>query len=151
AELDAVVADRPVWLERVDGHAGWANSAAMRIAGVTDATADPAGGRIERVAGSRKPAGVFVDAASGLIAAKVPVPRPAGRDLALQKTEEILFSNGAHPAADMGTTIEDWQSYRRAGDRAWLKTRTRAYAAGTGARELIAGLRPSPWLYDDKL
>src|SRR5690606_26102149 len=59
AELDAVVADRPVWLERVDGHAGWANSAAMRIAGVTDATADPAGGRIERVAGSRKPAGVF--------------------------------------------------------------------------------------------
>jgi len=35
ADLDTVVADRPVWLERVDGHAGWANGAAMRAAGVT--------------------------------------------------------------------------------------------------------------------
>ena len=47
-ELDAVVADRPVWLSRVDGHAAWANSAAMKLAGVTKATPDPAGGRIER-------------------------------------------------------------------------------------------------------
>ena len=46
ADLDAVVADRPVWLGRVDGHAGWANSAAMRQAGVTAQTASPEGGRI---------------------------------------------------------------------------------------------------------
>lgn len=151
AELDGVVADRPVWLERVDGHAGWANSAAMRIAGVTEATADPAGGRIERIAGTREPAGVFVDAATGLIAAKVPAPRPADRDLALQKAQEILLRNGVTAAADMGTTIEDWQSYRRAGDGGWLKVRIMAYAAGTGAMELIAGPRPSPWLYNDKL
>jgi hypothetical protein len=43
AELDAVVSDRPVWLERVDGHAGWANSRALAMAGVTAATKDPAG------------------------------------------------------------------------------------------------------------
>jgi predicted amidohydrolase YtcJ len=57
AELDAAVADRPVWLERVDGHAGWANTAALTVAGVTAATADPAGGRIERLpATARRPA-----------------------------------------------------------------------------------------------
>jgi len=44
AELDAVVGDRPVWLTRVDGHAGWANSKALAAAGLTAATRDPAGG-----------------------------------------------------------------------------------------------------------
>ncbi|RYD86933.1 MAG: amidohydrolase, partial [Sphingomonadales bacterium] len=43
AELDAAVGDRPVWLERVDGHAGWANSRALALAGVTAASKDPAG------------------------------------------------------------------------------------------------------------
>src|SRR3546814_11180362 len=38
ADIDSVVADRPVWLERVDGHAGWANSAPMRTARVTAET-----------------------------------------------------------------------------------------------------------------
>lgn len=151
AELDAAVADRPVWLERVDGHAGWANSAALRAAGVTAQTADPAGGRIERLAGGREPAGVFVDAATGLVASKVPQPRPEDRDLALQKAQDILLRNGVTAAADMGSTIEDWQSFRRAGDGGWLKVRIMSYAAGTDAMELIAGPRPSPWLYDDKL
>jgi predicted amidohydrolase YtcJ len=40
------VGDRPVWLERVDGHAGWANSAALKAAGITAATKAPAGGTI---------------------------------------------------------------------------------------------------------
>src|SRR3546814_9105682 len=48
AELDAVVSDRPVWLARVDGHAGWANSQALQRAGITAGTADPVGGRILR-------------------------------------------------------------------------------------------------------
>ena len=39
AELDAIVSDRPVWLQRVDGHAGWANSVALQTAGISAATA----------------------------------------------------------------------------------------------------------------
>lgn len=151
AELDAAVADRPVWLERVDGHAGWANTEAIRIAGVTEATADPVGGRVERLPGTRKPSGVFVDAATALVASKLPEPRPEDRDLALQKAQGILLRNGITAAADMGTTIQDWQSYRRAGDGGWLKVRLMTYAAGTGAMELIGGPGPSPWLYDDRL
>ena len=151
AELDVAVADRPVLLERVDGHAQWANTAALKAAGVTAATADPAGGRIERLAGSRTPAGVLVDNAGDLVQRAVPAPRPDDWDLALAKAQEILFRNGITAAADMGTTIEAWQAYRRAGDAGWLRLRIIGYAAGPEAMELIAGPGPTPWLYADRL
>jgi predicted amidohydrolase YtcJ len=149
ADLDAVVADRPVWLERVDGHAGWANSRAMQIAGVNATTKSPAGGRIEIAGG--KPSGIFVDMASELIAKHVPAPRPAERDLALAEAQKALLKVGITAIADMGTTIEDWQSYRRAGDDGWLSFRIFGYAGGIDNMVAIAGPRPTPWLYDDKL
>lgn len=151
ADLDSVVADRPVWLERVDGHAGWANSKAIELANVTSATRDPAGGRIERVGRTQAPAGVFVDAASALVQQVVPVPRPDDRDVALSLAQDQLLAHGITAATDMGTTIDDWQSFRRAGDAGWLKLRIMAYAAGPEAMELIGGPGPSPWLYQDKL
>lgn len=149
AELDAVVADRPVWLERVDGHAGWANSRAMEVAGITAATKSPSGGRIELAGG--KPSGIFVDAASELVAKHIPAPKPAERDLALAEAQKALLSVGITGIADMGTTIEDWQSYRRAGDDGWLSIRIFGYAGGIDNMVAIAGPRPTPWLYDDKL
>ena len=151
ADLDSVVADRPVWLERVDGHAGWANTKAIELANVTSATRDPAGGRIVRVGRTQAPAGVFVDAASALVQQVVPVPRPDDRDVALSLAQDQLLAHGITAATDMGTTIDDWQSFRRAGDAGWLKLRIMAYAAGPEAMELIGGPGPSPWLYQDKL
>lgn len=151
ADLDAAVSDRPVWLERVDGHAGWANTKAIELAGVTAATKDPSGGRIERLSGSQNPSGVFVDGASELVGRVVPAPRPDDRDVALSLAQDILLANGITAAADMGSTIEDWQSFRRAGDAGWLKVRIMAYAAGPEAMELIGGPGPSPWLYQDRL
>ncbi len=149
ADLDSIISDRPVFLERVDGHAGWANSRAMEISGVTAATKSPAGGRIEQIAG--KPSGIFVDAASELVGKNVPVPRPAERDFAFAKAQEILLSQGITAIADMGTTIEDWQSYRRAGDAGWLSVRIFGYAGGIDNMVAIAGPGPTPWLYEDKL
>jgi predicted amidohydrolase YtcJ len=149
ADLDVAVADRPVWLERVDGHAGWANSRALEIAGITAATKSPAGGRIEMVDG--KPSGIFVDMASELVAKHVPAPRPVERDLALAEAQQALLKVGVTAIADMGTTVADWQSYRRAGDEGWLSVRIFGYAAGIDNMVAIAGPRPTPWLYDDKL
>lgn len=149
AELDAAVADRPVWLERIDGHAGWANSRAMEIAGITAASKAPAGGRIE-LAGSR-PSGIFVDAATELVTRHIPPPRPVERDLALAEAQQALLKVGITAIADMGTTIEDWQSYRRAGDDGWLSIRIFGYAGGIDNMVAIAGPRPTPWLYADKL
>ena len=149
-ELDRAVSDRPVFLERVDGHAAWANTLALEAAGVTAKTADPKGGRIERLA-NRAPAGVFVDGATELVQKVVPEPRAADRDVALQAAQKILLSQGITAAADMGTTLLDWQTYRRAGDTDQLRIRIMAYAAGTEAMEVIGGTGPTPWLYNDKL
>ena len=149
ADLDGIVPDRPVWLERVDGHAGWANSKAMTQAGVTAKTVSPPGGRIEKT--GAQPNGVFVDAATALIQKFVPEPQPRERDLALAKAQQILLSHGITAIADMGTTIDDWQAYRRAGDAGALKLRIFSYAAGVENMVRIAGPGPSPWLYDDRL
>ena len=150
AELDAAVAGRPVWLERVDGHAGWGNSAALAAAGVTAASKDPAGGRIERLPGG-KPAGVLVDDAAGLVGRLVPPPRPDDRDLAFDTAQRLLFARGLTAVADMGTSIEDWQTFRRAGDLGRLRLRVMAYALGIENMTLIGGPGPTPWLYDDRL
>jgi len=149
AELDAAVGDIPVWLERIDGHAGWANSAAIRAAGVSAATKAPAGGRIEMAAG--KPAGVFVDKAMDLIQKVVPAPAPKDRDNALEKAQRALLAVGITGIADMGTSIEDWQAFRRSADRGALRVRIMSYAYGLDNMVLIAGPEPTPWLYDDHL
>ena len=151
ADLDTAIADRPVWLERVDGHAGWANSRALAAAGVSAASKDPAGGRIERLPGGTKPAGMLVDTATALIERIVPPPRPEDRDLALAAAQRLLLERGVTAVADMGTTIEDWQAFRRAGDNGALRIRIMAYAAGIDAMALIGGSGPGPWLYDDRL
>ena len=155
AELDSAVSDRPVWLNRVDGHAGWANSRALALAGVTAQTKAPAGGQIERLAAigkaPGKPAGVLVDTATALIDKAVPPPRPEDLDLALAKAQELLLARGVTAAADMGTSIEDWQAYRRAGDLGALRIRIMSYASGIEQMTLIGGPGPTPWLYDDRL
>ncbi|HEX7154893.1 MAG TPA: amidohydrolase [Thermoanaerobaculia bacterium] len=71
AALDAAIGNQPVFLERVDGHAGLANTAAMRAAGITAATQDPAGGKIVRDANGN-PTGVFIDTAMALVERNIP-------------------------------------------------------------------------------
>jgi predicted amidohydrolase YtcJ len=149
ADLDAVVSDRPVWLERVDGHASWANSAAMAAAGVTAKSVSPTGGRIEMAGG--KPSGVFVDAASELVQKYVPQPLAKERDVAFLKAQDILLGYGITGIADMGTTVDDWLTFRRAGDGGYLRTRIFSYSAGLSPMLQIAGGEPTPWLYDGKL
>ncbi|MFN3989798.1 MAG: amidohydrolase [Erythrobacter sp.] len=150
AELDSVVADRPVWLERVDGHAAWGNTMAIARAGVTAKTPDPAGGRIIRDAGG-KPQGVFVDRAADLVAEVIPPPRPKDRDLALAEFQKAMIARGVTAVADMGTSPADWETFRRAGDAGRLQVRIMAYADSIETLELMAGPGPGPWLYADRL
>ncbi|MGF1550413.1 MAG: amidohydrolase [Sphingomonadaceae bacterium] len=149
AELDAAAGGRPVWLVRVDGHAGWASTAAMREAGIDPGTRAPEGGRIEMANG--KPSGIFIDAGMELVEASVPEPLPLTRDAALMKAQEILLSNGLTAVADMGTDVENWLAFRRAGDEGRLEIRILSYAAGLDPLLEIAGTRPTPWLYEGRL
>ncbi len=150
AELDSVVSDRPVWLERADNHANWANTRAMTAAGITAKTPDPEGGKIIRDAGGA-PAGVFVDRAVQLVGKVVPPPRPQDRDLAFSKAQDVLLAKGVTAVADMGTKPADWATFRRAGDSGRMVIRIMSYADSLDTLELIAGAEPSVWLYDDRL
>ncbi|MCJ7421691.1 amidohydrolase [Sphingomicrobium astaxanthinifaciens] len=150
ADLDAVVADRPVWLGRVDGHAAVGNSRALAIAGITAATPDPEGGAIERLADG-SPAGVFIDTAEALVNQHIPAPDAALFDRALEAAERFMLANGLTAVADMGTSVEDWHAMRRAGDAGELDVRIMSYSANVGPAQAIAGTAPTPWLYGDRL
>jgi predicted amidohydrolase YtcJ len=64
SDLDTVSAERPIFLIHVSGHLGVANSAALELVGIDESSEDPAGGRIEREPGSRRPNGVLYETAS---------------------------------------------------------------------------------------
>ena len=110
ASLDATGIERPVFLGRVDGHAGWANSKAMAIAGITDDTLDPLGGKIIRDANG-KATGVFVDYAMALIEDKIPAASAEELELAFDKAYEHLLSLGIVSTHDAGVSQADLDSY----------------------------------------
>ena len=143
AELDSVSQGRAIVLDRIDSHAAWANSAAMKEAGITPATKAPAGGQIVN--------GVFVDAARQLIMRGVPQPLARERDLAFIKAQQQLLANGITATDDMRTPLADWLVFRRAADNGNLRMRIVSYADSIETANLAAGNGPSPWLYDDKL
>ncbi len=150
AELDAVTGSRPAILRRIDGHAIWVNSAALRLAGVTAATPDPAGGRIERDAGGA-PSGVLVDAAMKLVGEKVPDPTSAEADAALAKSLAIIASVGLTGVHDAGIDRETWDRYQRFARAGRLTTRVYAMAYGPDNRTAIAPAGPIGWQFDDRL
>jgi hypothetical protein len=141
ADLDAVVSDRPVVLERVDGHALVANSAAMKAAGVTPETQAPPGGEIHN--------GVFVDNAKALISRAVPKPTVAEQDVAFQKAQEILLGFGVTGVGSMSTSLDDWNAFRRAGEKGQLQVRLMVYLLGLDALKTIP--HPTGWMYGDRL
>jgi predicted amidohydrolase YtcJ len=130
-ELDAVVSDRPVWLSRIDGHAAWANTAAIKLAGVTKATKDPSGGRIERDA-EGNPSGVFVDGAGDLISAVAPPLSTQDRVAALDTALAAMASVGLTGVSDAGIDLENYQLYRQYADAHKLTARIYAMIRDTG-------------------
>ena len=150
ADLDAVVRERPVMLERVDGHAAVVNSAALKAAGITAATKDPVGGKIERDANGN-PTGLLVDSAIELVGAKVPPPSPVQLAKALEKAQELLLATGITATADMGTSAADWSVMQKAGADGRLKVRIMGYSSGLKPIETMAHTGPSDWLFGDRL
>jgi predicted amidohydrolase YtcJ len=120
--LSAASPNNPVYLTRVDGHAGLANRRAMDLAGVSEATADPAGGRLIRGAGNQ-PSGVLIDTAQALVSSKIP---PVGN---AQLEEQILLADretrrlGLTLVHDAGTDGRTVEAYKRLIDAGRLKTR----------------------------
>ncbi|HQW76211.1 MAG TPA: amidohydrolase [Dokdonella sp.] len=131
-ELDAVVNDRPAWMERIDGHAAWANSAALKLAGIDRNTKDPVGGRIERDA-EGNPTGVFIDAAMELVGSKIPPATDARLDAALAAALDTMARLGLTGVSDAGIDLATFKRYRRFADAGKLTARINAMIGGTGA------------------
>ncbi|GAA3932637.1 amidohydrolase [Luteimonas lutimaris] len=135
ADLDAAFPDRPVWLDRVDGHAGWANSAAMKAveAAMPDGESlagdwQPDGGRILRADG--KATGVFVDGAMDLVGKVLPEPDAAYRTQALERALAAAARDGLTGVHDMGVSADNLALYRQFADAGKLTLRIDAYANG---------------------
>lgn len=130
-ELDTVISDRPVWLSRIDGHASWANSAAIKLGGVTRISKDPAGGRIERDADGH-PAGVFVDGAQDLINAVAPAPTKLENMAALDTALAEMSRVGLTGVGDAGIDLANYRLYREYADAHKLTARIYAMIRDTG-------------------
>ena len=110
--LSRAVPGHPVFLERVDGHAAIANARAMQAANLSATATDPAGGRIERMAGGA-PSGVFVDDAMGLVAQAIPaLTRAEVRALTIAAIREAnrWGLTGIHDAGVSRETIDVYES-----------------------------------------
>lgn len=125
-DIDDLSWDVPVILTRVDGHAVWVNSAALRIAGIDKNTPDPDGGRILRERDG-SPTGVFVDNAIDLITAHVPPPAREERVAAIQEALAMCVQLGLTEVHDMGVDSVGVEIYRQLLERGQLPIRL--YAA----------------------
>lgn len=131
ADLDALVPNHPVFLRRVDGHAGWANTKALRVAEVTAETKDPTGGQILRDPAG-KPTGILVDRAMALVARKIPPPLPQQVEESLARAAQECARLGMTTVHDAGTSRTEIEMYRKliAGGR--LPVRVYAMIGGEG-------------------
>jgi predicted amidohydrolase YtcJ len=130
-KLDSAAPDNPVYLTRVDGHAGLANHKALAAGGVTRETKDPDGGEIIRDTDGT-PSGVLVDRAQQLVASKIP---PSSRE---QIVEQILLADkecrrlGLTTIGDAGAPGElVEQGYKPLIDTGRLQTRIYAMLSGS--------------------
>jgi predicted amidohydrolase YtcJ len=132
ADLDPIVSDRPVWFERVDGHAGWANSRALAAAGITDKTPDPAGGKIMRDANG-KATGVLVDAAQELVTNIMPAQTEAEGRVVLDRSLQEMARVGITSAHDAGLGVFEDRLFRSYADQGKLTARIYGMIGGTDA------------------
>ncbi len=137
ADVDAVVKDRPVYLERADGHAGVANSAALALGGVSAATADPNGGQVLRGADG-KPTGMLIDRAQDLVTARLPQPDTTMKREALRRANRLYLQRGWTGLHNMSAAAEDVVLATALAAEGELKLRSEHYLDPAGADEVLA-------------
>jgi predicted amidohydrolase YtcJ len=131
AQIDVVMNDRPVWLERIDGHAGWANSAALKLSAIDDDTPDPVGGKIIRDDNGHA-TGILIDMAMSLVGDLVPeIDRDDVQD-AIRAAVAALLAEGMTGVHDAGIDLMNAEVYLSMADNDLLDMRIYAMTAGAG-------------------
>jgi len=122
--LDAVAPNNPVSLVDTSGHSYWLNSAGLAAAGITAATATPAGGVIEKDA-SGKPTGLLRDAAAAIARRAIPPAEPAETLAALRNALSTLTANGITSLTDAIVQQDNLAAYMALAEEGALKQRVR--------------------------
>ncbi|MGA9055798.1 MAG: amidohydrolase [Terriglobia bacterium] len=129
--IDPVTLHTPVFISRYDGHAGLANSLALKLAGVTKNTRDPAGGVIVRDPKSGEPTGILKDRAQDLVAKVIPRPTESEMEEALRTALKEAARVGLTSVHDITVDTDSWNGsftgeirlLRRAELEGWLTCR----------------------------
>jgi predicted amidohydrolase YtcJ len=125
--IDSVTPHNPVFVNRLDGHMGLANTAALRAAGIDRSTRDIPGGVIVRDPRTREPTGVLKDGAMGPVMAAVPAPTAEQRDAALRRALAFAASKGVTAFAHVSVDPADLATYLRAKQAGALTARAALY------------------------
>ena len=143
AVLDQAVPGRPVWLRRVDGHAGWASTEAMRLAKVEKDTQAPASGQIIRDAAGL-PTGVFIDAAMSLVGRAVPSPSKDDLKRRLLAAQQLVLEQGLTSVHDAGISRSVAEAYRELDREGKLSVRIYGMASlPSGGEVAFVSKRPA--------
>jgi len=148
AHLDEVVTDRPVWLIRVDAHAGWANSEALRRAGIDKDTVAPEGGEIVRDE-QGNPTGVLIDNAMQLVEDVVPEPSLQQQRAAYELAFEHLIKLGITSVHDAGINADEISVYKGLHNQGRMPLRVYGMIAATEPK-LAQLLAEGPYESDDQ-
>ena len=139
--IDPVTSDHPVFVSRLDGHMGLANSLALKLAGITKETKEPPGGVIVRDPRTGEPTGILKDAAEGLIQRVIPEKSFDEKHLAARAATDYAAKIGVTSVTDMSAG-EDVGVYQHMLEHGELKTRIYAIRSITSWEVLgKAGVR----------
>ena len=121
--LDSLVPDRPAYLIAYDGHTGWANTKALKLAGITRRTKTPANGAIVKDPRSGEPTGALKEAAMSLMTAAAPQPTEEDRLAAIRAAIDAAHRFGITSVQDAGGTADDLELLARLRKRGELTLR----------------------------
>src|SRR5262245_48416916 len=123
--IDSFTPRNPVFVRRLDGHMGLANSLALRLAGITKSTSDPDGGKIVHDPETGEPTGILKDSAQSLVSRLIPPPSLQEEDEALRSAMKEAGRFGVTSVHDI-TSWSAFEAFSRAQARNELTVRITA-------------------------
>ncbi len=137
AVLDAAFSDRPVYLTRIDGHAAWVNSVAMKRSKKSlDGDWQPEGGHIRRV--DENATGVLIDGATALVGDRIPPKSEAQKRDAYKAAMALAVSRGLTGVHDAGVSLDDFRVLQKLAKKGQVPLRL--YEMALGNHEALAWL-----------